>query len=131
MWASLAPILALLALMAGALLVLRRCAAPPMSGRYLRVIDSTALGANKSLTLVRAAGRYFLLAVSANGIEKLVELDASEIRGEEVAPETAEGLPLKAWPTKLWRTKPWRQAFRGRRNTAAEGKGFRHGAGAP
>ncbi len=120
MWASLAPILAVLALLAGALLLLRRCAAPPMSGRYLRVIDSTALGANKNLTLVRAAGRYFLLAVSANGIEKLVELDASELRSEELAPETAKPLHLKLW----------RQAFRGRRNTPAEVKGFRHGAGA-
>ncbi len=125
MWASLAPILAVLALLAGALLALRRWAAPPMSGRYLRVIDSTALGANKNLTLVRAAGRYFLLAVSANGIEKLVELDASELRSEEVAPETANRLHLK-----LWRTRPWRQAFRGRRNTPAQEKGFRHGAGA-
>ena len=125
MWASLAPILAVLALLAGALLVLRRCAAPPMSGRYLRVIDSTALGANKNLTLVRAAGRYFLLAVSANGIEKLVELDASELRSEEVAPETAKRLQLK-----LWRTRPWRQAFRGRHNPPAQEKGFRHGAGA-
>lgn len=130
MWASLAPILAVLALLAGALLVLRRWAAPPMSGRYLRVIDSTALGANKNLTLVRAAGRYFLLAVSANGIEKLVELDASELRSEEIAPETANRLHLKLWRTKLWRTRPWRQAFRGRRSTPAEVKGFRHGAGA-
>lgn len=130
MWASLAPILAVLALLAGALLLLRRCAAPPMSGRYLRVIDSTALGANKNLTLVRAAGRYFLLAVSANGIEKLVELDASELRSEEVAPETDNQLHIKLWRTRPWRTRPWRQAFRGRRNTPAQEKGFRHGAGA-
>ncbi len=45
------------------------------AGRSIQVVDRVGLGTDKQLLIVKAAGRAFLLGVTAQRIEKLEELD--------------------------------------------------------
>jgi flagellar biosynthetic protein FliO len=55
----------------------------------LRVVDQVAIGNRKSVLLLKAAGRYFLLGASDSSIRTIAELDAREVAGHY--PEQRDG----------------------------------------
>lgn len=54
------------------------------SGRYIRLLDRTALGQDKSVALVKAGGKYLLLGIAASRISVLAELDGDQIEDTQV-----------------------------------------------
>lgn len=59
-------------------------------GKYIRLLDKTVLGQDKSIALVKAGGKYLLLGIAASGISVLAELDKEQLEETE-APEAPGG----------------------------------------
>lgn len=58
------------------------------SGKYIRIIDRSALGAGASVTIVQVGERYYLLGVGDKSVNMLGELEDFEER-EEAPPVPA------------------------------------------
>lgn len=54
------------------------------TGRYIRLLDRTMLGQDKSIALVKAGGKYLLLGIAASRISVLAEFGEEQIEDTEV-----------------------------------------------
>lgn len=56
------------------------------SGKYMRVVDTLYVGADRTIIIVRVKNEYLLMSSSAKGVEMLKKLD-----GFEESPSDSEG----------------------------------------
>lgn len=54
------------------------------TGQYIRLLDKTVLGQDKSIALVKAGGKYLLLGIAASHISVLAELEESQVEDTKV-----------------------------------------------
>ena len=88
---SLLALLFVFALLAGCLWLLRQWGSNPRQGRNLAVVETLAVGPNKTLSLVRVGPRLFLLASTNERMSLISELNPDEL-AECPAEETKASL---------------------------------------
>lgn len=69
----------------------RRAGRQTTSGKYIRVLDRSMLGAGAFAVIIEVSGRYYLLAVADKSVTLLRELPDFE---ETDDPPFADGVPL-------------------------------------
>lgn len=98
MWTPVVSLAFVFGLLGGVLWFLRRFGAAQRQGRHMSVIESVPLGPGKSLSLVRVAGRCFLVGTTKDQVSTLAELSPAEL----AANEPAQGVSFKQWSKLLW-----------------------------
>ena len=98
MWTSLLSLAFVFGLLGGVLWFLRRFGAARRQGRHMSVIESVPLGPGKSLSLVRVAGRCFLVGTTKDQVSTLTELSLTEL----AVGEPAQGVSFKEWSKLAW-----------------------------
>ena len=80
MLSSLLALMFVFGLLGGALFLLRRWGRPATKGHHLEVVETLALGPGKSLCMVTAGSRSFLLAATNDRISLVSELETSDLK---------------------------------------------------
>ena len=80
MLSSLLALMFVFGLLDGALFLLRRWGRATTKGQHLEVVETVALGAGKSLSLVAVGRRSFLLATTNDRISLVSELQTSDLK---------------------------------------------------
>ncbi len=102
MLSSLAALLLVIGLLAGLLFVLRRWGRVQSAGPQLSVLETLAMGQGRSMSLVRAGKRLFLVGVTNQGISLVSEMGDHELGDAESWKQPAPSpLPFKLWLTRL------------------------------
>lgn len=70
---------------------LRRLIRPAGGGGLLRVVERHSLDSTKSVWIVEAIGRCFLLGGSEGGVSMLAELDQSAVKGQPAFSDVLAG----------------------------------------
>jgi flagellar biosynthetic protein FliO len=91
LWSTTIALVVVCALAVAALKLLGRRSSRP--GRGLRVVEELSLGARRSVFVIEAAGRCFLVGAGDGPLNVLAELDAAAVRGET---EATTSLPVGA-----------------------------------
>ncbi len=76
---SVLALLFVFALLAGCLWLLRQWGSNQRRGRNLAVVETLAIGPNKTLSLVRVGPRLFLLAAANERVSVISELNPDEL----------------------------------------------------
>ena len=79
MLSSLLALMFVFGLLGGALFLLRRWGRATTKGHHLDVVETLALGPGKSLSVVAAGRRIFLLAATNDRISLVSELETSDL----------------------------------------------------
>ena len=102
MLGSLAALLLVIGLLAGLSFVLRRWGRVQSAGPHLAVIETLPMGQGRSMSLVRAGKRLFLVGVTNQGISLVSEMGDHELGDAESWKQPAPSpLPFKLWLTRL------------------------------
>ena len=102
MLGSLAALLLVIGLLAGLSLVLRRWGGVQSAGPHLGVIETLPMGQGRSMSLVRARKRFFLVGVTNQGISLVSEMGDHELGDAESWKQPAPSpFPFKLWLTRL------------------------------
>ena len=80
MLSSLLALMFIFGLLGGALFFLRRWGRVTTKGHHLEVVETVALGPGKSLCMVTAGSRSFLLAATNDRISLVSELETSDLK---------------------------------------------------
>ncbi len=88
---SVLALLFVFALLAGCLWLLRQWGSKQAGGGNLAVVETLAIGPNKTLSLVRVGPRLFLLAATNERVSLVSELNPDEL-ADCPAPETKASL---------------------------------------
>ena len=98
MWTPLLALAFVFGLLGGVLWLLRRFGAVQRQGCHLSLIESVSLGPGKSLSLVRVAGRCFLVGATKDQVSTVAELSMAEL----TANEPAQRVSFTEWTQSFW-----------------------------
>lgn len=75
----------------------RRMNIRPGGSRRLQIIDSVSVGKDKSVMIVKAGERTFLVGAAQGGVSLISELDSSEFEAEDTKPlkQSETGMDFK------------------------------------
>lgn len=90
------------------------------SGRKLKILDSVSVGQGKSLIIVKAGEKTFLVGAASESINLIGELDSGEFAEDETPPET--GMDFKTAFKKVLENNFGKKSNKGKENENDSGQ---------